>query len=152
MREFESTRFGLGTPRYPSRVEASQPASVDSHFSSVDPWNTPTRFTTTTTPSPKRRPLQGLQSESFTHILEEVFSLGPDSILEQALREKGCENHVDLIHLLICLDTNGIDSLQYPRDQGPDQNERRSTSTSVISRSLRSFGPPSWSPRLCPLS
>ena len=65
MREFESTRFGLGTPRYPSWVEASRPASVDSHFSNVDLWNTSTRFTTTTTKVSKAKVSPTFWKKSF---------------------------------------------------------------------------------------
>ena len=123
MREFESMRFGFGTPRYPYRVDAAQLGSVVSQPSSLDLLNTPTRYTnippaSVTPSSPKGRNLPGLKEESFTHIIQIVFLLGTDSILEQAVREKGYECYLDLLGL----DTDKIDSLQYPRDQGPDEN------------------------------
>ena len=53
----------------------------------------------------------GLQSESFTHILEEVFSLTPDSILEQALclniRVKWSLIRIDLVSYEQCKWLNG---------------------------------------------
>ena len=134
MREFESTRYGLGTPRYPYRVETpSQPTSVGSQISSVDLLNTPNRFsntpsanvgtsanaTATVTPSPRqKRQKPGLEPESLTYILEEVFGLEKDSILEQALKERAHTCYLDIIGL----DEMLIETLMYPRDLGPDKD------------------------------
>ena len=96
MREFESTRRGLGTPLYPQRVVADQPASIASTPSSLD-LMTPSRSTSdnlppvSVTPPSQGRNLPGLTEESFNHILQDVFLLEPDSTLEQALRRQGCK-------------------------------------------------------------